>query len=79
MLEEQFREIDSSLEQRGGPSNGKVAKAKEVARRQRLKDSLNDTAASLQDEMLLLEDVLKVCKESRNCLTRASYCWLTHG
>ena len=63
MLEEQFREIDSSLGQRGGTSKGKVARAKEAARRQRLKDSLNDTAANLQDEMLLLEDVLKVRKQ----------------
>ena len=63
MLEEQFRAIEMSSASRidgDGTAKEKVAKAKERARRQKLADSLNDIAASIQDELLLLEDVLKV-------------------
>jgi hypothetical protein len=63
MLEEQFRAIEMSSASRtdvDGSTKEKVAKAKERARRQKLADSLNDVAASIQDELLLLEDVLKV-------------------
>lgn len=47
-------------------SSEKVARAKEATRRQKLVDSFNDTAYSIQDELLLLEDVMKVGLTSLN-------------
>jgi len=41
--------------------NEKVARAKENVRRERMVRAFRDKAADLQDELLLLEDVFKVC------------------
>lgn len=67
VLEEQFREMDAASTP-GEPSvaKGKVAKAKEKARRQKYSGAFNDTAYNVQDELLLLEDVLKVGLTSLN-------------
>ncbi len=72
MLEEQFREMDVSpprVKEEDGESKlstEKVARAKEKARRQKTSGAFNDTAYNLQDELLLLEDVLKVGLTSLN-------------
>lgn len=75
VLEEQFRDMDgvptrSTSQDEGEASStaasSKVARAKEKARRQKASDSFNDTAYNVQDELLLLEDVLKVGLTSLN-------------
>jgi hypothetical protein len=67
VLEEQFREVGNPGTPGGQPSaNLKVAKAKDMARRQKMTDAFQDLAASLQDELELLEDVLKVGLTSLN-------------
>eukprot|EP00934_Nitzschia_sp_Nitz4_P001802 Nitzschia sp. Nitz4//scaffold166_size90379//82834//86722//NITZ4_005073-RA/size90379-augustus-gene-0.18-mRNA-1//-1//CDS//3329538244//1802//frame0 len=67
ILEEQFREMDSSnASDMPKLSSGKVARVKEMARRQRYMDAFQDTAYNVQDELLLLEDVLKVGLTSLN-------------
>jgi hypothetical protein len=79
ILEEQFREMDDAAagpkddtqaagdnKGRKRPAIGKVARAKETARRLKATDSFKDTAYSVQDELLLLEDVLKVGLTSLN-------------
>jgi hypothetical protein len=79
MLEELFREVDvskttdhrsgvrSGTEDRGNAAtNEKVARAKEKARRQKSLNAFNSIADSLQDELLLLEDVLNVGLTSLN-------------
>lgn len=70
MLEEYFREMDSIEESSSRPGSGtalddrrrtaKVEKAREETRRKRVVSSFQDAAASVQDELLMLEDVLKV-------------------
>lgn len=70
VLEEQFRDMDaaniagSKSDQEF--SSSKVARAKEKARRQKAAEGFNDTAYNVQDELLLLEDVLKVGLTSLN-------------
>ena len=65
VLEEQFRERDAvSYGEQG--TNDKVARAKEMARRKKSSDSFGDTSYNLQDELLLLEDLLKVGLTSLN-------------
>jgi hypothetical protein len=77
MLEELFREVDvSKTKDRSGlrgdtdrgktAANEKVARAKEKARRQKSLTAFNAIADSLQDELLLLEDVLNVGLTSLN-------------
>lgn len=74
MLEEQFRDMDTAPETRysdiksgrKSAASEKVARAKETARRQKITDSFNDIAYKVQDELLLLEDVLKVGLTSLN-------------
>jgi hypothetical protein len=76
ILEEQFRDMDDALrkfdgngEEKFGRKKGagdKVAKAKEVARRKKVSDAFNSTAYNVQDELLLLDDVLKVGLTSLN-------------
>jgi hypothetical protein len=77
MLEEYFREMESLKEESRGSGTsledtmrrrtGKVEKAREVTRRRRVVDSFHDAAASIQDELLMLDDVFKVrtCYELR--------------
>lgn len=70
ILEEYFREMDSIEEASSRPGSGtalddrrrtqKVEKAREETRRRRVGNSFQDAAASVQDELLMLEDVLKV-------------------
>jgi hypothetical protein len=78
MLEELFREVDVSkttdrsglrggTEDRGkAAANEKVARAKAKARREKSLNAFNAIADSLQDELLLLEDVLNVGLTSLN-------------
>jgi hypothetical protein len=86
MLEEYFREMESlkeaprgsgtSLEDAMRRKTAKVDKAKEVTRRRRVVDSFHDAAASIQDELLMLDDVFKVrvCYDSRPKLCLQSRC-----
>jgi hypothetical protein len=70
MLEEYFREMDSIEEASSRPGSGtalddrrrtqKVEKAREETRRKRVVNSFQGAVASIQDELLMLEDVLKV-------------------
>lgn len=70
MLEEYFREMDSIEESSSRPGSGtalddrrrtaKVEKAREDTRRRRVVSSFQDAVATIQDELLMLEDVLKV-------------------
>jgi hypothetical protein len=68
MFEEQFRELDTLKGLgKGIPDDGainegkaKTERAKVRAKRQKAANLFNDTAATVQDEMLLLEDVLNV-------------------
>lgn len=68
MFEEQFRELDvvkvlgQGITEDAAISKGKTKTelAKVRAKRQKAAGALNDTAATVQDEMLLLEDVLNV-------------------
>lgn len=72
VVEEQIREID--LLRAGINQNvegarirdAKMEKAKAEAKKKRLSDSLRDSLADLQDELLLLEDVFKVGLTSLN-------------
>ncbi|KAG7364009.1 hypothetical protein IV203_037211 [Nitzschia inconspicua] len=81
ILEEQFRDVESSgkekqlaasnLEEgaKDDPTlraNDKVARAREIARRQKYSSIFCDTSDNLQDELLLLEDVLRVGLTSFN-------------
>lgn len=72
VLEEQFREMDTTSpptkaeDAESKLSSGKVARAKEKARREKTAGAFNDTAYNFQDELLLLEDVLKVGLTSLN-------------
>jgi hypothetical protein len=80
VLEEQFRDMeiagkvgqsnknDDDDDSKNLPkkSNGKVARAREIARRKKFTLIFNDTSYNLQDELLLLEDVLKVGLTSLN-------------
>jgi hypothetical protein len=72
VLEEQIRDIDllreGVLEKEGGTRirDSKMEKAKAETKKKRLADSLKDTFADLQDELLLLEDVFKVGLTSLN-------------
>jgi hypothetical protein len=70
VLEEQFRDMDAAntvaRKSEQDISIAKVARAKEKARRQKAANGFNDTAYSVQDELLLLEDVLKVGLTSLN-------------
>jgi len=74
VLEEQFRdmEIASKVGQATETGNDrikpndKVAKAREIARRKKYTGIFNDTSYNLQDELLLLEDMLKVGLTSLN-------------
>jgi hypothetical protein len=66
-IEEQLHEIDGSkgmsTPKGGDLANagiGKVAMAKERARREKLIRGFKDRAADLQDELLFLDDVFKV-------------------
>jgi hypothetical protein len=81
-LEEQFRDVETSGKARpaGGSAspntdhqddptlraNDKVARAQEIARRQKFDTIFSDTSYNLQDELLLLEDVLRVGLTSFN-------------
>eukprot|EP00980_Cylindrotheca_fusiformis_P011702 scaffold2783_cov129-Cylindrotheca_fusiformis.AAC.3 len=68
MFEEQFRDLDTiNALGKGKGSDGAIDKDKAKLQRRKLTSrqqksaiSFNDTAASVQDEMLLLEDVLNV-------------------
>jgi Uncharacterised conserved protein len=64
-LDEQIRDIDGNMFEVSdgdlGPTISKLARAKEKVRRERLLRTLKDRAADMQDELLLLEDVFKVC------------------
>ena len=70
ILEEYFREMDSlkevphgsgtNLEDTARKRTAKVEKAREEARRRRVVDGFHDAAASIQDELLMLDDVFKV-------------------
>jgi hypothetical protein len=70
MLEEYFREMESLKEVARGSGTAledtmrrrtvKVEKAREETRRRRVVDSFHDAAASIQDELLMLDDVFKV-------------------
>jgi len=70
LLEEYFREMDSIEESSSRAGSGtalddrrrtaKVEKAREETRRRRVVSNFQDAAASIQDELLMLEDVLKV-------------------
>lgn len=70
LLEEYFRELDSIEEamSRGGSGTAlddrrrtaKVEKAREETRRRRVVGNFQEAAANVQDELLMLEDVLKV-------------------
>jgi len=82
VLEEQFRDMEiasSKVEQPYGNGNensnddnirikpnGKVIRAREIARRKKYTGIFNDTSYKLQDELLLLEDMLKVGLTSLN-------------
>ena len=70
VLEEQFRELDAAntLARKSEQEfpTGKVARAKEKARRAKAAEGFSNTAYSVQDELLLLEDVLKVGLTSLN-------------
>jgi Uncharacterised conserved protein len=71
-IEEQIREIDllrvGINENAGGTRirDPKMEKAKSEAKKNRLVESLKDSLADLQDELLLLEDVFKVGLTSLN-------------
>jgi hypothetical protein len=77
-LEEQFRDVETSgkiIEQAAAKvseedptarANTKVARAREIARRQKHTTIFSDTSYNLQDELLLLEDVLRVGLTSFN-------------
>jgi len=82
VLEEQFRDmemagksgqsnnqnenrIDDDRNIRKKP-NDKLARAREIARRKKFTQIFNDTSYNLQDELLLLEDMLKVGLTSLN-------------
>jgi len=63
IFEEQFREMDgsgTSTESSFRKSNDKVAKAKETARRKKATDAFSDLAYNVHDELLLLDDLMKV-------------------
>jgi hypothetical protein len=68
ILEEQFRDMDSTPGMRKvakykdalSEKNSTTEKAKTKVKRQKASDSLMDTAANIQDELLLLEDLLRV-------------------
>ena len=76
MLEEYFRELDSIQEGSSRAGSGtalddrrrtaKVEKARDETRRRRVVSNFHDAAASIQDELLMLEDVLKVGLTSLN-------------
>ena len=79
VLEEQFRDMeiagkvelsnknnDDDSNNVPKKSNGKVARAREIARRKKFILIFNDTSYNIQDELLLLEDVLKVGLTSLN-------------
>lgn len=70
-LDEQIREIDRNKDLSpaegddvSGSRNEKMEKAKEHVRRERLLRTFKDSAVDMQDEILLLEDVFKVCEWS---------------
>ena len=73
VLEEQFRDMEiankssssSEPKTRNNP-NEKVARTREIARQQKYTRIFNDTSYNVQDELLLLEDVLKVGLTSLN-------------
>lgn len=71
-MEEQIRDIDllrAGINQQDGGTrvrDSKMEKAKAETKKKRLSDSLNDTLANLQDELLLLEDVFRVGLTSLN-------------
>jgi hypothetical protein len=81
-LEEQFRDVETSGKARPGGgaaspntdhqddptlwANDKVARAREIARRQKFDTIISDTSYNLQDELLLLEDILRVGLTSLN-------------
>jgi hypothetical protein len=82
VLEEQFRDMEIANKPSSSSSsvgkhyddesnirknpNDKVARAREIARRQKYTNIFNDTSYNVQDELLLLEDVLKVGLTSLN-------------
>lgn len=70
VLEEQFRDLDTAntaaLKAQSDTPMTKVTRAKEKARRTKAADGFNNTAYSVQDELLLLEDVMKVGLTSLN-------------
>lgn len=73
VLEEQFRDMElagkaaGSSEKNDVPrKNDKFARAREIARRKKFTQIFNDTSYNLQDELLLLEDMLKVGLTSLN-------------
>jgi hypothetical protein len=82
-LEEQFRDVETSGKARpaGGAAspntdhqydptlwaNDKVTRVREIARRQKFDTKFSDTSYNLQDELLLLEDVLRVGLEALRC------------
>lgn len=67
LLEEQIREIDSnklSANSQGFASFGEAksaARAKEKSRLEKMIGNFREKASNIQDELLILEDVLKVC------------------
>jgi hypothetical protein len=71
-MDEQIREIDllreGIIQQEGGTRvrDSKMEKAKLETKRKKLTDSLQNTVADMQDELLLLEDVFKVGLTSLN-------------
>lgn len=79
VLEEQFRDMemagkveqtsqsdDKNEQSLPKKTNDKVARAREIARRKKFTQIFNDTSYNLQDELLLLEDMLKVGLTSLN-------------
>jgi len=68
-LDEQIRDIDGNMFEVSdgdlGPTISKLARAKEKVRRERLLRTLKDRAADMHDELLLLEDVFKVCPANK--------------
>ena len=75
VLEEQFRDMeiagkagqtDRSGDNESPRKNDKFARAREIARRKKFTQIFNDTSYNLQDELLLLEDMLKVGLTSLN-------------
>ena len=81
VLEEQYRDMEITTKSNaGGPKmkdiendsriqkspNDKLARAREIARRQKYTEIFNETSYNVQDELLLLEDVLKIGLTSLN-------------